>query len=161
MKQDCGEESRTGRIQYLFLELPNCTRALTPEATVIDNFCYALHNMARLEDRPAGMEAEIFSLLFDSAEIVNFTPEDKAKYEHEMRTERDFHNQLAYAREKGIEDGLKQGREEGKEQGIRDTQLETARRMLALSMDLTTIVQVTGLPEEEVRSLAAAPSPSA
>ena len=40
----CLEEPR---IQYLFLELPNCGRALSPQATILDNFCFSLHNSAR------------------------------------------------------------------------------------------------------------------
>lgn len=48
-----------------------------------------------------GLDEELFQLLFDSAEIANFTPEEKEKYDLDMRTERDFQNQLDYAREKG------------------------------------------------------------
>ena len=97
----------TDRLQYIFLELTNC-RALKPDATVIEKLCYALHNMENLPDRPAGMEDELFRLLFESAEIATFTPQEKTKYEHEMRTERDFKNQLAYAEKKGREEGREQ-----------------------------------------------------
>ena len=69
-------EYMTDRIQYIFLELTNCRRALTPEATVLENFCYALHNMENLPDRPAGLETELFRLLFESAEIATFTPQE-------------------------------------------------------------------------------------
>ena len=51
------------------------------------------------------MEDELFRLLFESADIATFTPQEKTKYEHEMRTERDFKNQLAYAEKKGREEG--------------------------------------------------------
>lgn len=71
-------ELMTPHLQYIFLELPNCRRALTPEATVLDNFCYALHNMEHLTDRPTELKAEIFKLLFDSAEIATFTPKKKS-----------------------------------------------------------------------------------
>ena len=54
------------------------------------------------------MEDELFRLLFESAEIATFTPQEKTKYEHEMRTERDFKNQLAYAEKKGREEGREQ-----------------------------------------------------
>ena len=97
----------TDRLQYIFLELTNC-RSLKPDATVIEKLCYALHNMENLPDRPAGMEDELFRLLFESAEIATFTPQEKTKYEHEMRTERDFKNQLAYAEKKGREEGREQ-----------------------------------------------------
>ena len=47
-------------------------------------------------------------MLFDSAEIAKFVPEERIKYEHDMTTERDIRNQIAYSRE----EGRKEGREE-------------------------------------------------
>ena len=104
-------EYMTDRIQYIFLELTNCRRALTPEATVLENFCYALHNMENLPDRPAGLESELFRLLFESAEIATFTPQEKIKLESDMRTERDIKNQIAYAKKEGREEGREEERE--------------------------------------------------
>ena len=70
----------TTRIQYIFLELPNSlSRALTENATVLDNFCFALHQMEHLTERPAGLKQEIFRLLFDSAEITNFYTRRKSQ----------------------------------------------------------------------------------
>ena len=109
-------ELMTDRIQFIFLELTNCHRALTPDATVLENFCYALHNMENLPDRPAGLETELFRLLFETAEIATFTPQELTKYDFDMTTERDIKNQIAYAEEKGLEKGLEKGREEGREE---------------------------------------------
>lgn len=46
------------------------------------------------------------SLLFEIAEIATFTPQEKIKFENDMRTERDLRNQMAYAEEKGMEKGM-------------------------------------------------------
>lgn len=51
-------------------------------------------------------------LLFESAEIAKFTPQEKTKYENDMTTERDIRNQIATAREQGVEEGMEKGREE-------------------------------------------------
>ena len=53
----------TDRVQYLFLEVPNCGKALTEDAQVVDNLCYALGNISTLDDKPAAMEGELFDLL--------------------------------------------------------------------------------------------------
>ena len=98
-------ELMTDRLQYLFLELPNCRKAMTPEASVLDNFCYALKNMSEWTDRPAGLEQEIFNLLFDSLEIAKFAPKERTKYINDMTTERDIKNQIAYARKEGKAEG--------------------------------------------------------
>lgn len=58
------------------------------------------------------MQAEIFELLFNSAEIAKFTPEEKIKYEYDMTTERDIRNQIAYGREEGRAEGRAKGRAE-------------------------------------------------
>lgn len=97
-------ESMTDRLQFIFLELTNCS-VLTPESTVLEKVCYALHNMENLPDRPQGFEGELFRLLFESAEIATFTPQEKTKLENDMRTERDLKNQIAYAKEEGLEIG--------------------------------------------------------
>jgi predicted transposase/invertase (TIGR01784 family) len=102
-------ESMTDRLQFIFLELTNC-RVLTPESTVLEKICYALHNMENLSDRPEGFEGELFRLLFESAEIATFTPQEKTKLEIDMRTERDLKNQMASAVEKAREEGREEER---------------------------------------------------
>ena len=79
------------------------------------------------------------------AGTATFTPEERTKYEYEMTTERDIKNQIFYAET--------MGQRKGREEGIRDNQRETARRMLALSMDLAVIAQVSGLTPEEIQAL--------
>ena len=59
------------------------------------------------------MQAEIFELLFNSAEIAKFTPEEKIKYENDMTTERDIRNQIAFSREQGLKEGIEKGIEKG------------------------------------------------
>ena len=48
--EDTDKEKMTDCVNYIFLELPNCGRALTPEASLLDNICYSLHNMQFLEE---------------------------------------------------------------------------------------------------------------
>ena len=54
-------------------------------------------------------EGELFRLLFETAEIATFTPQEKLKLENDMRTERDLRDQNAYAREEGVEEGFEKG----------------------------------------------------
>ena len=137
-------ESETGEVmteslQFVFLELTNCKKALTPEATLLDNFCYALHNMEHLTDRPDDLKEEIFKRLFKTAEIATFTPEERIKYENDMTTERDIQNYISYAREKGIEEGL----------------AEAARKMLAEGLSVDVVERCTGLAKEQIEALKA------
>ena len=146
IRENDSNELMTPHLQYIFLELPNCQNALSPEASVLENICYVLHNMENFTDRPALLKEEIFKLLFDSAEIAKFTPEEKAKYELNMRTERDLHNQIAYARKKGIEEGREQGKQEGRQEGRQEGKAEALRLMTEqlrrMGMDEGTISEV-------------------
>lgn len=134
-------EQMTDTLHYIFLELPNCGRALTPEATVLDNFCFSLHNMQFLEERPTELRQEIFDLLFEAANIAKFAPKEKVKYEYDMTTERDIRNQIRYAEKKGMEKGVAKGEE------------QMARKLKALGVDVVTIANSSGLTEEQIRAL--------
>ena len=61
--------------------------------------------------QPAGFDGEIFDLLFSSADLHNFAPDDKIKYLNDMTTERDIRNQIAFAKDKGFEEGREEERE--------------------------------------------------
>ena len=65
--------------QFIFLELLNCRNAFTPKATALDNLCYVLHNIQNMDKIPDGADSELISLLFNSADIRTFTPEEKAE----------------------------------------------------------------------------------
>ena len=84
------------------------------------------------------MAAEIFELLFDSAELAKFTAEEKVKYEYDMTTERDIRNQIAYSREEGLAEGIEKGRAEGKAE---------KRRLIAHRL------KQKGFSDEEVASI--------
>ena len=139
--EDTDNEPMTDSLHYIFLELPNCGKALTPEATILDNFCFSMHNMQFLEERPADLRQEIFELLFDAANIATFAPEDKIKYEYAMTTERDIRNQIRYAEKKGMEKGMEKEAE------------QIARRMLEMGLSKDVIQQATNLTEEQIQAL--------
>ena len=105
----------------------------------------SLDRLPSLDSKPASLEGEIFDLLFSSANLSNFTTEDKIKYHNDMTTERDIRNQIAYAREKGIEEGM--------EKGTAQSKSEIARAMLAEGLDVAIIAKCTGLTAEEIVAL--------
>ena len=103
------------------------------------------------------------------SELYKMDQETRDKVLHKMTTERDLRNQMAYARqeaieegrEEGLELGREEGREEGREQGRKlgrelgrqEAFAETARKMLAMMIDIETISKVTGLSVEEIEKL--------
>lgn len=66
---------------------------------------------------------------------LNNTPEEKVKYEHDMTSERDRLNQLAFSYDKGVQEGMERGREEGREEGR--NRKDVLNKMKALGLQLT------------------------
>ena len=67
--------------------------------------------------------------------------EEREKYEYTMRTWIDDVAEKKFARDKG--------REEGRAEAV----TEMARKLLALNLPIATIVEVTGLSEEQISKL--------
>ena len=129
-EQETGE-TMTDDLHYIFLEVGKCSSA--PDASLVEKVGYALNHLPALDGRPAGFDGEIFDLLFSSADLHNFAPDDKIKYLNDMTTERDIRNQIAFAKDKGKED--------------------VARAMLKDSVDPKLISKYTGLSEEQIAAL--------
>jgi len=138
-------EQMTDSLHYLFLELPNCKRACTPEATVLDNFCYALHNIGRMKERPSGLKGEIFDLLFKSAEISTFAVHERKQYFEDMTTQKDIQRMIAFAEDKGIEKGIEKGKETAMNQ--------MAKAMKKKGYPVTEISELTGLDGKAIEAL--------
>lgn len=142
-------ECMTDRLNFIFLELPNCKKALSPDASLLDNFCYSLHNLQFLPERPFELRQEIFELLFECADIAKFTPEERIKYDKDMTTDRDRRNQLKKATEQGLEQGLEQGFENGRRQAL----LKSIPALLNAGMDKDTIASILELSDQEREEL--------
>ena len=132
-------------VEYIFLEVPNCRKAMTSEASLLDNFCYALRKMPEMEERPKELKGEIFDLLFNSAEINKFAPKERSEYIKQMITVRDIVNQMATAEEKGEA----RGRAEGEASAMQ----KVALKMLAAGEVPSRVSEFTGLSQEEILAL--------
>ena len=141
LKERTSGEPMTDRIEYLFLEIPNCTKALTPEATQLDKICYVFKHISEWDERPEGFEGEFFDLLFKSLEIVNFAEDEKSEYIKDMTTERDIANQMKTAEDKG--------REAGRAAGV----VNVARQLLNMGATVAYVSEATGLPEQKIQNL--------
>ena len=150
-------ELMSDRLQFIFLELPNCSKALTESASVLDNFCYALRNLPSLEDRPEPAERnELLKRLFDSAEIATFTADERIKYQNDMTTQRDIINQIAYAKKEGLVEGHAAGVAEGEARGEAKVAAEKetiARNLRDMGISPEQISKATGLSVEAIAAL--------
>ena len=82
-------------------------------------------------------------------DFPNFTPQEQREYEASKMAYCDIKNSIDTAKREGKEEGLA----EGMEKGMTQRSLEIARKMLANGMDTATVMEITGLPEEEIQLL--------
>ena len=90
-------------------------------------------------------------------EVLTGGEEIKRLAEVRLMSELEEQSALATARAKGTEEGLKQGKEEGlkqgKEEGLKQGKEEIAKKLLEMNLPLKQIIEVTGLPKEDIEKI--------
>ena len=171
-------DTATHKVFYDKLEF---NKSLDELETLYDKWLYALKNLYKLTQRPKALYDKVFDRLFEEAEIARFTPQEQREYEASKMAYRDIKNSidtakregkeeglaegiekglaegmekgLAQGMEKGLAEGMEKGLAQGMEKGMNRKGLEIAKKMLAKGMDETTIMEMTGLSQEQIRSI--------
>lgn len=140
----------TDRVTFIFLELPKFQKSLEDlDGNILEGMYFCFKNMAILDERPEVLTHQIFSKIFEVSELYNMDKVTRDKVLHKMTTERDLRNQMAWARKEAIEEGLA----EGIAKGSLSKSLEIAGKMKELGVDISIIVQASGLSEEQILAL--------
>ncbi|GHU87970.1 hypothetical protein FACS1894174_07690 [Bacteroidia bacterium] len=129
------------KLNFVFVELPKFRKPVEELSTNTDNWLFSLKNLSTLEGRPPEVQGKIFEKLFKSMEIERLTVEDMEAYKKSVLEYRDVRDSVEYARE--------EGREEGREQ----RNIAIARKCLKKNMSIDDIIDLTGLPEEQILKL--------
>ena len=115
--------------------------------------------------RPMSLQERIFERLFEQAEIAKYSREEQYGYEQSIKAYRYLNNAVATAEqtgketgykeglEVGIERGRKEGMEEGRKEGEYKAKVVMAQAMKRQGISIETIVAVSGLTEEEIKTL--------
>lgn len=145
------------KLTYLYLEMPKYKKQLPQLNTLYEKWLYAIKHLGDLEERPAELKEAIFTRLFEQAEIAQYSPEERQDYEESLKNFRDWYSALKTAEKKGRKEGLEEGRAEGRAKGLEEGEkkgvFKTAKNLLALGLPLETIIQATGLSEDEIKRL--------
>ena len=117
--------------------------------TLYDKWLYVLKNLSTLNNRPKALRDKVFDRLFEEAEIARFTPRELREYEDSCKAYRDLKNSLDTALRQGHAKGLEEGRAEGLAEGM----IEMAKNLKSLGVDVKTIMQASGLTEDQIEQL--------
>lgn len=107
-----------------------------------------LKNLSRLMQRPAVLQERVFTRLFEQAEISKFNTQELKMYEDSVNAYRDIVNAIRTAEKTKFAEG----KAEGMAKGEKEAKEKIAANLLSLGVPLETIVQASGLSEEEIRN---------
>ena len=79
-------------------------------------------------------------------DVASLSRQERLKYDVGLKKYRDTLSVLEGAKQ----DGLAEGRAEGRTEGIQSEKAETAKRLLAIGMDINTIAIATGLSAKDI-----------
>ncbi len=148
-----------------FIELPkflkseiNVKRKLDQWLLFLDQSKKELVNMAKKENNKVEEASAEYEYLTGEEEIERLAF-------LRMKYELDHNSGMSYAKKQGEEigmkrgmkvgkeEGMKVGREEGMKEGMRAGILKTAREMKKEGIDISLIMKITGISEEEIKKL--------
>ena len=147
------KEVFSDKLTYIYLELPKFQKEETELETMFDKWMYVLKNLSNLMSRPTSLQERIFERLFEQAEIAKYSREEQYGYEQSIKAYRDLNNAVATAEQTGKETGYKEGLEVGRKEGEHKAKVVMAQAMKRQGISIETIVAVSGLTEEEIKTL--------
>ena len=87
-------------------------------------------------------------------DVASLSRQERLKYDVGLKKYRDTLSVLEGAKQDGLAEGrakgLEEGRAEGRTEGIQSEKAETAKRLLAIGMDINTITIATGLSAKDI-----------
>ncbi|MDR1754091.1 MAG: Rpn family recombination-promoting nuclease/putative transposase [Eubacterium sp.] len=95
-----------------------------------------------------GVRGEI-AMATEILDNISRDEDEIARFRARRKFELDQQHNLSFSEERGRE----AGRKEGIKEGIKEGKADTARKMLAMGLDINTIMQITDLSREEITKL--------
>ena len=137
------------KLSFKYVEIAKFNKTEEELDTLYDKWLYVLKNLSRLDERPSALKENVFTKLFEEAEIAKFTPTELKEYEDSLKAYRDVKNSIDTALEKGREEGMAKCMAEGMEK----EKISTARRLLSMGLSEEQVSIATELPLEEIQKL--------
>lgn len=106
-----------------------------------------------MEAMPFTAEKKIFEKVQDISDYRRLNSKERTEYDAALKRYRDYNATLRTAEREGRAQGLAEGRAEGLAEGRAEERLYIAKNMKSLGVDVSVIMQTTGLSMQEIESL--------
>ena len=137
------------KLDFIYVEIAKFEKTEEELVTLYDKWLYVLKNLSTLNNRPKALRDKVFDRLFEEAEIARFTPCELREYEDSCKAYRDLKNSLDTALRQGRAEGRAEGLAEGRAEGM----IEMAKNLKSLGVEVKTIMQSSGLTEDQIEKL--------
>ena len=116
-------ETKTGKVfndklRFIYIEMPKFSKEEKNIKTHLEKWMYVLKNLSKLEEMPPKVKERVFEKLFSSAEIANYSKQEREAYIQSQKYANDWKNVLETTLQEGLEKGIEMGIEQGIQQGI-------------------------------------------
>lgn len=145
----CSGELFSDKLRLIYLQLPCFEKGVEDCNTDFERWIYVLKNMETLNRLPWAAQNSVFQRLAEIAEVSAMTKEERIQYDGALKKYRDTLNAMRGAEQKGRAEGLAEGRAEGQA----EEKKAVARKLKLKGIDIATIVDATGLPEDVIETL--------
>src|SRR5690606_39926265 len=98
------------KLKYIFLELANFVKTDEEIRTDMDQWFWLFRHLHKADRLPAFLKKNVFSRIFNIAEIANLTTEELMAYNASMQAKWDWDNAIAYAVDAAVEKALEEER---------------------------------------------------
>ena len=146
---------RISHLEIHFLELPKVTRTDIRQMRTLDKWMAFIGNkLSNEEMEEIAMSEAAINMAWDRIETFMRDAGRRRKYEQREKYEHDYVSDMNGSRREGLAEGLAKGRAEGRAEGRHDGIAHVAINMLRAGTPISTVAQMTELPETVVRKMA-------
>ena len=90
---------------------------------------------------------------YERLQVISQDDAKRREYDARMKALRDYNQGMIEAEERGLETGRTEGRAEGRAEGRNNRAFDIAKNMLSAGFDMGTIVKMTNLREDQIKTL--------
>ena len=149
LREKSSDSIFSDKLRFIYLSLPFFDKSEEECETGFEKWIYVLKYMEVLERLPLAEQKKMLDHLAKLPDVRFLSSEEREKYDESIKAADDYYGVLMSYYMNGIDEGVAKG----EARGSHHKRLEIAKKMMAKGMDENTIMEITGLTQEEIRKL--------
>ena len=152
LREKSSDSMFSDKLRFIYLSLPFFDKSEEECETGFEKWISVLKYMEMDEvfkNLPLAEQKKMLDHLAKLPDVRFLSSEEQEKYDESIKAADDYYGVLMSYYMNGIDEGVAKG----EARGSHHKSLEIAKKMMAKGMDENTIMEITGLTQEEIRKL--------